>query len=209
MYDLNKIQSANAQKNRKLVLTAMFSAMSVIITTLNITIPFPILPYLKIDFAEIPVTIAFYMLGPIHGLITSTIYWIILTARAGNFLGPAMKYAAVLSMLIGYYVAKRVFNNYNSQKIVIMGLGFAIIVRVIVMSLVNYGVILFIAPYYLGFIKGLLSVAGLPYTSTSEIMMWTMIITAAYNMLHCLVSLVLGYMITEKVVKRLQLPQQR
>ncbi len=201
---MDPITDIRFNRNAKLALAAMFSAMAVVITLTNITIPFPILPYLKIDFTEIPVIISFYMLGPIYGLITSTIYWIILTIRAGDFLGPAMKYAAVVSMILGYWLTERIIRGKRRITKLIIGTLAAVLVRIFVTSIINYWVILFVAPFYYDFIIGLLSRTGLPHASVTEVMTWTLIITAFYNLAHTILSIVPGSYITRLITKRLE-----
>ncbi|MFW6109334.1 MAG: ECF transporter S component [archaeon] len=202
MTTLGTDEKLELNKNAKLALASMFSAMAAVITLLNLTIPFPILPYLKIDLTEIPVILSFYLLNPVYGLLTATIYWVILTMRAGNLLGPAMKYSAVVSMILGYWAVERLgIGNKNVQ--LIYGLVLGSVVRIIVMSVVNYYVIVFVAPYYLDFITGLLSATGLPSSNRLEVMTWTLIITGVYNLVHSMLSILPAYYLTQLIRKRL------
>jgi riboflavin transporter FmnP len=190
---------------RAIALSAVFSALAVMLTMTNLTIPFPLLPYLQFDFSEIPVTSAFFLVGPQYALLSSVIYWIVLTIRAGDILGPAMKFAAVASMIIGFWVASFVTKGKKTQGIrslVISGLLFGIILRVIVMSLFNYAVLLFIAPFYLDYAAGLVAALGLPTTTTFQTVLWVLILTGLYNLLHTILSMVPSVFISEASVQR-------
>ncbi len=202
MTTLGTDEKLELNKNAKLALASMFSAMAAVITLLNLTIPFPILPYLKIDLTEIPVILSFYLLNPVYGLLTATIYWVILTMRAGNLLGPAMKYSAVVSMILGYWAVERLGIGKKNVQL-IYGLGLGSVVRIIVMSVMNYYVIIFVAPYYLDFITGLLSATGLPSSTRLEVMTWTLIITGVYNLVHSVLSILPAYYLTQLIRKRL------
>ena len=95
------------------------------------------------------------------------------------------------------------FNVENKRAKLLFGLGLGGVLRVVVMSFVNYYVILYIAPFYLDFITGLLGATGLPNSTTFEVMTWTLIITGIYNLAHSLFSIVPAYYITGLIRKRL------
>ena len=191
--------------------TAVFSALSVMLTIAKLEVPFPFLPYLKFDFAEIPVTIAFLVLGPIPGFLSSIIYWLVLTARAGYILGPAMKFAAVASMFVGFLAGallyRRTARSHHSHKL-LMASGFlsGVIVRVVVMSIFNIAVLWFIAPSYLEFAAYVLSRIGvLTAPSPPEaVLALTLGFTALYNAIHVIVSIAPAYMIVRASMFRIQ-----
>src|SRR2546428_4095514 len=76
--------------------------------------PFPILPYLKFDPAEIMDVSSLLIFGPIVGIVTATIHFLILTATSpdGNPFGPSLKYLGVLSTYGGIIAASR-FGRHN------------------------------------------------------------------------------------------------
>lgn len=148
---------------RSIALCAIFSALAVMLTMVNITIPFPLLPYLKFDFSEIPVTMAFFLIGPQYALLSTAIYWIVLTIRAGDILGPAMKGAAVASMIIGLWVASKVTKGNKAKDVkslITSGLAIGGLLRVVMLSMFNYAVLTYIAPFWLDYATGLGSHAG-------------------------------------------------
>jgi riboflavin transporter FmnP len=190
-----------------IAVTAIFSAMAVAITLTKLTIPFPPLPYLKIDFSEVPVTVAMLLMGPVYGFLSSVIYWLVLTMRAGDFLGPAMKFAAVSSMIVGFWVASVVYGRVARRKsfasMMVTGFLLGSLFRVVVMSVFNYFVLLYIAPYYVDFIAPLLATIGLPAETTLDVVIWSLLFTAVYNVIHSAVSVFPAYILTKASLERI------
>lgn len=190
---------------RSIALSAIFSALAVMLTMTNLTIPFPLLPYLKFDFSEIPVTLSFFLVGPQYALLTTAIYWVVLTIRAGDILGPAMKGAAVASMIIGFWIASKVTNRKRANSIkslMISGLIVGVLLRVIVMSVFNYAVFVYIAPFWLDYAAGLIAALGLPTTSTSQTILWVLLLTGLYNLLHTVLSIIPSVFMSEAAIER-------
>ena len=204
--DTNKVGQIRSP-SAALAVTAIFSAMAVAITLTRLTIPFPPLPYLKFDFSEVPVTVAMLLMGPLYGFISSVIYWLVLTMRAGEVLGPAMKFAAVASMIQGFwlssFVYKRVLKRKGVTSMMIVGFVFGSFARVVVMSVFNYLVLLYIAPYYVDFIGPILASIGLPAESTLDIVFWSLLLTAFYNIIHTAISVFPAYLLTKASLERI------
>lgn len=193
-------------RSAAIAVTAIFSAMAVVITMTNLTIPFPPLPYLKFDLSEVPVTVALMLMGPVYGFLSSVIYWIVLTMRAGDVLGPAMKFAAVASMIVGFWVASAIYRRVVKKKSIIsmMVSGFLLgsLFRIIVMSVFNYLVLLYIAPYYVDFIAPILSSIGLPAETTMDVVIWSLLLTAVYNAIHSAISVFPAYLLMKASLER-------
>jgi len=180
--------------------------MAVAITLTKLTIPFPPLPYLKIDFSEVPVTVAMLLMGPVYGFLSSVIYWLVLTMRAGDLLGPSMKFAAVSSMIVGFWVAsviyKRVARRKSITSTIVIGFLLGSLFRVVIMSVFNYILLLYIAPYYVDFIAPLLGAIGLPAETTMDVVIWSLLLTAVYNVIHSAVSVFPAYILTKASLER-------
>jgi riboflavin transporter FmnP len=173
---------------------------------INITIPFPLLPYLKFDFSEIPVTMTFFLIGPQYALLSTAIYWILLTIRAGDILGPAMKGAAVASMIIGLWVSSKVTKGNKTKgvkSLITSGLAIGGLLRIVVLSMFNYAVLTYIAPFWLDYATELVAVLGLPTTSASQTILWVLLLTGLYNFLHTALSMVPSVFITEAIINRM------
>jgi riboflavin transporter FmnP len=190
-----------------IAVTAIFSAMAVAITLTRLTIPFPPLPYLKFDFSEVPVTVAMLLIGPVYGFLSSVIYWLVLTMRAGDLLGPAMKFAAVASMILGFWISSMIYRRVsfkkNATSMMILGFLVGSLTRAIVMSIFNYLVLLYIAPYYVDFIGPILASLGLPAESTMDVVFWSLLLTAIYNIIHTAISVIPAYFLTRASLDRI------
>ena len=196
-------KSKSGMDTRSIALSAVFSALSVMLTMINITIPFPLLPYLKFDFSEIPVTTAFFLVGPQYALLSTAIYWIVLTIRAGDILGPAMKMAGVASMIIGLWIGAKVTKGRELRSMVTTGMVIGIILRVITMSIFNYAVFTVIAPFYLDYAAGLIAALGLPTTTAFQTILYALLLTGIYNLLHTVLSLVPAVFVSEASLNRM------
>ena len=190
---------------RSIALSAVFSALAVMLTMTNLTIPFPLLPYLKFDFSEIPVTITFFLVGPQYSLLSTAIYWVVLTIKDGDILGPAMKGASVASMIIGFWIASRVTKGKNKSLSTMITSGMAIgaILRILVMSVFNYVVFTVIAPFWLDYAAGLVAALGLPTTTHSQTIMYALLLTGIYNLLHTALSLIPSVFVAKASLSRI------
>lgn len=186
----------------------MFGSFAAVITvvTAGIQPPFPILPFLKFDPAELFSVLAFLIFGPVAAFITATVHWIFLTARASTPLGPTVKFAAVLSTLLGLWVGSRLYERFLGrfrQLSVAMGsmIGLATLSRVSVLLLVNYFVFTYIGPVifgiqYLQFSeKTLQTTLGLQFAGPWELLIAMLFYTSIYNVLHALFSVGVPYFI--------------
>jgi len=193
------------RRTTELAATAIFSAMAVAITLAKLTVPFPPLPYLKFDISEIPVTLALFLLGPISGLSATVIYWLVLTLRAGDILGPAMKFAAVASMMIGFTIGALLSRRAGGGLKLSMALGLLLgtLVRVLTMSLSNFIILTIITPYYLEFARPLLASLGLSVETRLGALLWVLVLTGVYNLLHTLLAVLPAYLIAEAALRRI------
>lgn len=197
---------------RKSVIIAgviVFSALTVMLTSLKAEVPFPLLPYLKFDFAEVPVMISLLLFGPIPSLVTETIHWIALTVTHGWVLGPLMKFLAVVPMIAGFWFGVYAYKRLHSEKthsiavLFIVGNVVGIIVRVFMCSITNIAVFLIVAPEYLSYASYMLELVGILATSTFEILLWTLLLTGVFNALHVLLSSFVAFTILKGAIIRI------
>ncbi len=121
---------------RNVVLIAMFGALAAVLESFQISVPFAP-PFYKLDFAETPVLIGAFALGPVPGVLmelvknvlkllikgTTTMY----VGDLGNFIGGC---AFILPASILY-------QRHRTRKTAMVGLGFSILSGVIVAIFVN------------------------------------------------------------------------
>jgi riboflavin transporter FmnP len=172
--------------------TSVFSALAIVLNFMNTEVPFPLLPYLKFDLAEIPVMVLLFLMGPWPSLLAEVIGWIALSIARGWVLGPAMKLLAVIPTILGYWIGvKASARFFGKQKV---GAAFAFgsvagaVSRIAVTSVMNIIVLLLIAPDFLKFAGTMLGVIGLVVSSTSGVLLWTLLLTAVFNGLQVLIS---------------------
>ncbi len=192
---------------------AVFAALAAILTLAKAEVPFPLIPYLQIDFSEIPIMIAFFMFGPVAGAMSAVIQWIFLNFTGSEApLGPAIKFVAVISTLGGFWLGNEIYrrikvNTVHPTLAVLTALGSGILWRVVSMTIVNYVVLLYIGPVffgadYLGFAKITLEkVTGWQLGSVTMVLAYTLLFTAVYNIVNTLVAAIPAGLIVSPITK--------
>ena len=197
---------------RKSVIIAnviVFSALAVMLTSLKAEVPFPLLPYLKFDFAEIPVMTTLLLFGPIPSLVTEVIHWIVLTVTRGWILGPLMKFLAVVPMIAGFWLGVSMYMKLRSGKthnvaiLFVVGNIVGIVARVLVTSIANIVVFLIVAPEWLGYAGYMLGLVGIVTTSVFEVLLWALLLTGVFNTLHVPLSSFVAVTILKGVIVRM------
>src|SRR6266702_3126883 len=89
---------------------ATFGALAAMLTIVLVPVlqpSFPILLYLKFDFAEVMDVIAFLVFGPVAGLLTAIVHGGILAGAPGGGgpFGASLKFLAVLTTYSGIYLS--------------------------------------------------------------------------------------------------------
>ncbi len=195
--------AATQSKPITIAVAASFGALAVVLTLLP-SLPFPIIPYLKFDIAEIPVVVAFLGFGPIIGITTSLIYWAILT-MVGEFtpLGPFLKFIAVMSMLVGMWLGSRVYSlvgRGGMASFLAQLMLFGAVIRIAVMTVVNYLVLAVFFPYFLEFASSAVALStGIQATSQLEALLLVLAFTAVFNAIHTALSLLPSAALVRKI----------
>ncbi len=145
-------KTMNTKSNaRSLALIIIFVALAVALNVYGPKIPYPFAPYLFFQLWEIPIVIAFLLIGPKSGIIVTVINTFILFFVFQGDLpsGPFYNLAAVLSMMIGIYLPYRIatrgcktenISTYLRRHIFTITLlitALGITTRVLVMTVVN------------------------------------------------------------------------
>lgn len=170
------------RRTRKLVLTAVFSALAIAFSILRLQIPYPILPYLKLDFAELPVTLVMFLCGFKYAVVAELLHYLGLVARGSAPVDAAMKLLAVISMLAGLAVPAKSF---------LVKMLSAAVVRAAAMSIMNYIYFYVLFPHFLEYA---LKLAG----SVEALFLFT----AVFNVIHTVVSAGLTWAVYKEVEKR-------
>jgi riboflavin transporter FmnP len=178
----------------KAALTAVMSALAIAISTLKLEFPFYPLVFLKFDLAEIPSVLAFALVGAKASYLCALFHFAGLLARGSDPLGASMKLAAVVSMLAGLQIACHRWK---------LAIASAMATRALAMSTANFIVLGFLFPSWLDFAWKLLASVGMPVRSREEALLATLTLTAVFNCLHVLLSVIPAAAIAEGVEHRI------
>ncbi len=127
------------QQTKRLITISMLSAVAFILMFIKFPIPF-LPPYLTLDFSDVPALLATFTLGPIAGLIVEFIKNLLnFLFNVGDPVGPVANFLAASSFLLtAYWIIK----NKHTLKSQIIGLSIATLVMTVVLSILNYFVLL-------------------------------------------------------------------
>ena len=143
---------------KELATTIVFAALTVALNpgVSGIGVPAPYAPFLIYGLWEIPIVAAFILISPASGIIISLLNALVLFAFFPGPLptGPFYNLLALFSMMLGLFIAQRFITHGSTQQIKVIKIAAAstvlgIILRVVVMTLVNYFTLQ--QPYPIGF----------------------------------------------------------
>ncbi len=138
--------------SRKIAVVVMFSALTVALNLSSAKIPAPYAPYLWYQIWEIPIVAAFILFGLYVGGAISLVNTTVLLGLSPGALptGPLYNLAAILSMMLGIYLAKRLLGRHiqkRSEIAVPASLtAVGVLVRVAFMTIVNWAFLPFPPP---------------------------------------------------------------
>jgi riboflavin transporter FmnP len=174
---------------RKSVFVAGTALLGAVVAVLDLVvrlkIPFPPLPYLKLDVLGVPMLLSSFLFGFFSGSITSLIAWLTIATR--DWFSGFMKFAAEFSTVIGVYIVLRT-RNPNSTWWKALAMVSGVLVRVLVMAVAN---IALLPVFY----------ASLYKTYDAVIILIPLI--SVFNALQGAVSVFGGFLVYEAVVLRL------
>ncbi|MEM4416565.1 MAG: hypothetical protein QXD32_00735 [Nitrososphaerota archaeon] len=204
------------KRNQKIAGAASLAALAYVLGLAPASIPFPLLPFLRFDLAEVPDVLAFLIFGWKYGIVTALAHWyaLVITAQSGFAPPPIpqlMKLAAVLSMMLGVYAGLKVSRKLGMGRLLVTT-GFAMAARAIVMTPITFVLYYFLLPsVYLPFGRRVLSAAG--YFAETDIAVALTIsgLTAVFNMLSSAIIVPASFSAEKALRKalgpRLQIPQ--
>ncbi|UUY78242.1 ECF transporter S component [Staphylococcus saprophyticus] len=127
------------QQTKRLITISMLSAVAFILMFIKFPIPF-LPPYLTLDFGDVPALLATFILGPVAGLIVEFIKNLLnFLFNIGDPVESVANFLAASSFLLTAYFVTKYKDKIKSQ---IVGLSIATVVMTIVLSILNYFVLL-------------------------------------------------------------------
>jgi riboflavin transporter FmnP len=179
--------------SKTLAIIAVFAALAIVLSVSPLKFPAPYAPFLKYQVWEIAIVAAILLYGIKIGVSISVINALVLIVVFPGDLptGPLYNLIAVLSTLLGIYIVKRVVGKRFSRGrwIVLAALSTVsgIIIRVAVMSLVNWIVLRYPPPF--------------GYNIPVEELPAMLSIVALFNATIILYTIPIGYIIARAVGK--------
>jgi riboflavin transporter FmnP len=145
-------------KSKSIALIVIFAAISVALVPFRI--PAPYWPGMYIYWTEIPIVVAYLLFGFRISFSSFTLFQIIklfIFPSAGIFLGFAISYWPLLTMLLGVYVAQKFIskkvlqsNQISDYKKTVYLIAFAIAFRASIMPFIDYVNYHTVMPFFLG-----------------------------------------------------------
>ncbi|MCS7094435.1 MAG: hypothetical protein NZ988_01315 [Thaumarchaeota archaeon] len=170
---------------------ASLGVISATIAIMPLSFAYPPIPYLRFELAEVPAFVAALGFGPSVGLLASTVYFLGLLVM-GEFspLGPLMKYLAVVSTFVGIWAIALLRKRGPQLAMRVASWTTGCFSRVLVMSAVNYLVLIVFFPDFLGFAVSTLSAfLGTELSPNQHGLAMVLLYTAFYNVLHTVLSI--------------------
>lgn len=134
----------NRMSTQVLVKLALMTAVSLVLVTL-VRIPFPPLPFLVYDPADVPIYITAFAYGPVPGLVVTLIVCFIQAFLMGGdgFYGFIMHFVAtgIVAVIIG-----AIYQKSKTKKNAAIALLIGVVVTIVVMCGMNY----FVTSAYMG-----------------------------------------------------------
>ncbi|REI01128.1 ECF transporter S component [Staphylococcus felis] len=127
------------KQTQKLIVVGMLSAISFILMFIKFPLPF-LPPYLTIDLSDVPALIATFTFGPVAGLLVELIKNLLnFFFNMSDPIGPVANFIAGSSLLLTSYW---IYLKRKSIRALIIGLSVGIIVMTIILSILNYFILL-------------------------------------------------------------------
>ncbi|MEM0313364.1 MAG: hypothetical protein QW056_05615 [Candidatus Bathyarchaeia archaeon] len=180
---------------KNVTITAVFAALTIVLNPAisGIGIPAPYAPFLIYELWEIPIVIAAFIYGLKFGISIALLNTMALLALFPGALptGPFYNLAAVLSMLLGIFIVKKICTSSRSRDS--FGVGgtalytiFGMTSRVAIMTVINYTFLRFPPPVGFAF--------------PEEVIIATIPLTVLFNATLSLYTIPLGSAIAKLII---------
>ncbi|MEM4281899.1 MAG: hypothetical protein QW470_03540 [Candidatus Caldarchaeum sp.] len=174
------------KSSRKLAGASSLAALAYVMGLAPASIPFPLLPFLRFDLAEIPDVLSFLIFGWKYGVVTALAHWyaLVLTAT-GAFAPPPipqlMKLTAVLAMFLGIWLGLKALRKFGRGG-VLLPTAAAVLTRAGIMAPITFALYYLLFPsVYLPFGRRALTAAGYVVDSDLTVALLVTGLTALFN----------------------------
>lgn len=184
---------------------AVFSSLAIILAGVSQTLGlnFPVIPYLQFDLGEVAIIMAFFIFGPLPGVVSSFVEFAALMIFGQNVpVGPVIKLFALLSTVGGLWIGSMVALRIKSVSLGrVVGASTLVgsLVRAAVMTISNFYLIVFVGGNYslaglVGFLKGSFALFGIGLTDVNGLIL-ILGFTAIFNVLQLLFVMSVSYFV--------------
>lgn len=137
----------------RVVITAFLAAISYVLMFLSFPV-IPLIPYLKIDFSDLPILIGFFILGPLGGIMVAVVRSLLYLVSTGtdiaSLIGVGTNFLASMAVSFpAYYILKGGRDQKPTIWKSILAVLISTLVLTVALSIANYFIIL---PVYLNVI---------------------------------------------------------
>ncbi|MEM4181222.1 MAG: hypothetical protein QXW50_06050 [Nitrososphaerota archaeon] len=188
-------------RNRSIMLGAVFGGLAFTLGLLPLSFPFPPIPFLRFDLAEVPSFVALFMFGPGIGFVAAFSHFLaLLVFGEWSPIGPLMKFLAVCSSMLGFWAAASLTAG-RGLKVCVFSFGLVgAVSRILVTSLANYILLTVLFPFFLDIAAAsLAAITGLSMASYAQKLFFVLLFTAIYNALHIPFSILPAYLVTRSL----------
>lgn len=134
--------------SRKYILAACLAGISYLLMFISFAV-IPIVPYMKIDFSDLPILFGMLILGPLGGievaLLRSVLYFLISGPSVANLIGVSTNLIASLAFTLPLFYVLRKNQSVTSLNI-FKSIGLATLSLTLLLSIANW---LVITPLYM------------------------------------------------------------
>lgn len=141
---------------KRWTVAASLAAISYLLMFISFVI-IPVVPFMKLDFSDIPVLIAFFLLGPAGGIevafLRSLLYFLISGPSLPNLIGVGLSFTATLAFCLPFYylLGGKDFSWKKALQATLIGT----LSLTVILSLVNWGITI---PLYMSLLGMKLSI---------------------------------------------------
>ncbi len=175
---------------------AVFGALAVVLTTVSqaFGLNFPLIPYLQFDLGEIAILLAFFIFGPVPGVVAAFIEFLTLMAIGQNApIGPALKLLSILASLGGIWVGMALVSKSRTPgfaRAAALGTFLGVLSRVFFLTIANYYLVVFLGGQYalnglVPYLAGSFKLVGIDLTAANGLSL-ILLFTAVFNALQLL-----------------------
>lgn len=130
---------------RQVVIMSLFAGISFLLFFVSFPI-LPAVPYMRIDFADIPILLGMVMFGPMGGILIAAIkgllYWIITGVDIANLIGVVASFIASVSYMLPIYLVLKKMTKMKLVPRLALGAVAGTVSLSVVLAILNWLVLI-------------------------------------------------------------------